>query len=174
MFDAGNIANHFFTLDFLDSVCNEHEPELAYHIAKKKIPYVDLEGNLVKPAKPNGIKMEKFVFDVFQFARRFAVWEVIRKDEFSPLKNADGSAEDTPTTARNSLYGLHARYVVQGGGQFVDEAGHLLDGNVEEICEISPLVSYAGEGLEELVQGKRFEYPLILASAHEDSVRFKL
>ncbi|KAH9526356.1 UDP-N-acetylglucosamine pyrophosphorylase [Dermatophagoides farinae] len=177
MFNAGNICNHYFTLKFLQD--KVHYDELPYHQAKKKIPFVDNEGNHVKPDKPNGIKLEKFIFDVFRFVDvdKFAVWQVLREDEFSPLKNNDQATRDSPTTARLSLYNLHQRYVLKAGGKIIDgEKGipvPLLSSPVltsdkshyenQAICEISPLLSYEGENLANIVDGKTLSTPVMLS-----------
>ncbi|XP_053328485.1 UDP-N-acetylhexosamine pyrophosphorylase-like protein 1 [Spea bombifrons] len=169
-YNAGNICNHFFSLDFLKNVATTLEPCLGYHVAIKKVPYVDEEGNLVKPVRPNGIKMEKFVFDVFQFAKNFVAFEVLREEEFSPLKNADTADKDTPTTARRSLLWQHYRWARKAGTRFLDDNGCRVPENdsISEsddppaVCEISPLVSYFGEGLEIYLKNKDISTPFIL------------
>ncbi|XP_054440738.1 UDP-N-acetylhexosamine pyrophosphorylase-like protein 1 [Pteronotus mesoamericanus] len=166
LYGAGNICNHFFTWSFLRAVTREFEPLLKPHVAVKKVPYVDEEGNLVKPLTPNGIKMEKFVFDVFQFAENFVAFQVLREEEFSPLKNADPAGRDSPTTARHALLAQHLRWALKAGARFVGAHGtrppELPSGEPPVVCEISPLVSCFGEGLEEYLRGREFQSPIIL------------
>lgn len=155
-FNAGNICNHFFTSSFLRKIGSTFEKELKLHVAKKKIPFVDESGTRCTPDKPNGIKIEKFVFDVFQFAEHFVTVEVPRDEEFSALKNADSAGKDCASTARVDIFRLHKKYVVAAGGT--------VDGT--EI-EISPLLSYGGEGLEAIVKGKTFVCPAHLTAEGE-------
>lgn len=143
-FRAANIANHFYNLDFLRST-EQMESKMAFHIARKKIPTVDLSsGEPVKPTEPNGMKLELFVFDVFPFTDNLGVLEVERKEEFSPLKNAPGTKSDNPATSRRDLLEQQRRWHVAAGADVAEQAE----------LEISPLASYAGEGLESL-SGKR-------------------
>merc|ERR1711935_701034 len=118
-----------------------------YHIARKKIPYYDeLSQSTVKPETNNGIKLESFIFDVFPLSERMAVLDNERDQEFAPVKNAPGSSSYSPDTARSYLSKQAQNWVILAGGK--------LTGNLDSICEISPMASYGGEGLEGLVHGK--------------------
>merc|ERR1711971_932334 len=182
VYAAANICIHFFSINFLERVVTTNERLLQHHVAKKKIPFVDDDGHIVKPTAPNGIKMEKFVFDVFRFANNFVVWECLRDEEFAPLKNAEGAKDCTPSYCRNAVLALHQKWLNQAGAEIItssgDEAAQMtspasegnnnMEMNGKElqsevvVTEISPLVSYAGEGLEPLVSGKQFSTPLHL------------
>lgn len=151
VFNAGNICNHYFSRRFLEMMACKYLDELQLHVAKKKIPYVNEKGEKIKPTSPNGIKVEKFVFDSFPFSKNFLLWEVPRHVEFSALKNADDAGKDCPSTSRRDLFRLHKMYVERAGGQ--------VNGDV---VEISPLLSYEGEGIGKLVCGKVLESPVYL------------
>lgn len=61
----------------------------------------------------------KLIFNLISHFRRFAVLDVIRDEEFSPLKNNDSESKDTPTTARLSIFNLHKQYIENAGGRLV-------------------------------------------------------
>jgi UDP-N-acetylglucosamine/UDP-N-acetylgalactosamine diphosphorylase len=133
-FRAANIVNHYYSFDFLESI-PQWAHKLPHHVARKKIPNTDLSsGETVKPEKPNGIKLEQFVFDVFPMLplEKFACMEVRREDEFSPLKNARGTGEDDPDTSKKDIMSQGQRWAQEAGA--VVEA----DGGIE----VSPLISY--------------------------------
>jgi UDP-N-acetylglucosamine/UDP-N-acetylgalactosamine diphosphorylase len=137
-FRAANIVNHYYSFRFLESI-EDWSHKLPHHVARKKISHVDTEsGNTVKPEKPNGIKLEQFVFDVFPFLslEQFACLEVDRKDEFSPLKNAKGTGEDDPVTSRKDILDQGTRWVKAAGATVVSES------DAGEEVEVSPLISY--------------------------------
>ncbi|KAJ3017357.1 UNVERIFIED_CONTAM: UDP-N-acetylglucosamine pyrophosphorylase [Siphonaria sp. JEL0065] len=146
VYRAANIANHFYTIEFLNSI-EEMEKNLEFHVAKKKIKHIDLTTNqLVVPTSNNGIKLELFIFDVFPYCEKLAVLETARTEEFSPLKNGPGSKEDNPETSRADVLAQSKRFIEAAGGSVVGDV------------ELSPLVSYDGEGLEK-VKGATFEGP---------------
>ena len=137
-FRAANIVNHYYSFRFLEST-EEWAHKLPHHVAKKKIPCIDTEsGESIKPEKPNGIKLEQFVFDVFPMLdlQKFACMEVKREEEFSPLKNAKGTGEDDPDTSKKDILDQGKRWIADVGGTVESEGGD--DAGVE----ISPLISY--------------------------------
>jgi UDP-N-acetylglucosamine/UDP-N-acetylgalactosamine diphosphorylase len=136
-FRAANIVNHYYSFRFLETI-PMWVRSLEHHVARKKIPYADLEsGETVKPEKPNGVKLEQFVFDVFPQLElgKFACMEVHREDEFSPLKNAKGTGEDDPDTSKRDIMAQGKKWVQAVGVLVTSE-----DPNAG--VEVSPLMSF--------------------------------
>ncbi|KAE8889079.1 UDP-N-acetylhexosamine pyrophosphorylase-like protein 1 [Phytophthora fragariae] len=154
-FGAANICNHFFRLDFLQRCCNQSDAE--YHVAKKKIPYVNDEGTAtITPTSNTGIKLETFIFDVFPLSKSMKVLGVAREDEFASVKNAAGAASDSPDTARQLISEQCKRWLVKAGATFADN-------DPGAICEVLPTLSYNGEGLEEVARSKSpIQLPIVL------------
>ncbi|XP_042407255.1 UDP-N-acetylglucosamine diphosphorylase 2-like [Zingiber officinale] len=141
-----NVCLHMFTLDFLNQVAINLERDSIYHLAEKKIP--SIHGSTV------GFKLEHFIFDAFAYAPSMALFEILREEEFAPVKNANGASYDTPDSAKLMLLRLHSRWVVAAGGFLTHSVPLYLTG-----VEISPLCSYAGENLEAICRGRTFHAP---------------
>ncbi|MGH0029733.1 MAG: UTP--glucose-1-phosphate uridylyltransferase [Myxococcota bacterium] len=110
---TGSIAVHVFDVPFIRRVAAEAETQLPFHASAKAIPCVDDEGETRKPDAPNGHKLERFVFDALAAAKRVMVMETPREDEYSPVKNAEGS--DSPATARRDLSACYRRWLEAAG-----------------------------------------------------------
>ena len=95
LFGESHILLNLFNIKALENIA---ENKLPYHKAFKKAKYMDENGEIVKPEKPNAFKYEAFIFDAFESLDNMSILRVKREDEFAPLKNADG--EDSPDTAR--------------------------------------------------------------------------
>jgi UDP-N-acetylglucosamine/UDP-N-acetylgalactosamine diphosphorylase len=135
LYGNANIVTHLFRRDFLAQNAGSNLP---YHVAHKKIATIDADGNPVKPEQPNAYKFELFMFDIFPLLDDMAALQVKREEEFAPVKNKAGN--DSPETARQLLFQLHQQWLRNAG-----VAPELLqDRNIE----ISPLLSFAGEGLD--------------------------
>ncbi|AQK46072.1 UDP-N-acetylglucosamine diphosphorylase 2 [Zea mays] len=141
-----NICLHMFTLDFLNQVANSLEKDSVYHLAEKKIPSIH--------GFTTGLKLEQFIFDAFTYSPSTELFEVMREEEFAPVKNANGATYDTPDSAKLMLLRLHSRWVVAAGGFLTHSVPLYMTG-----VEVSPLSSYAGENLEAICRGRTFHAP---------------
>ena len=111
---SGSIALHVISREFIARVGGgEGDYALPFHRANKKVPTIDADGNLVKPEVPNGVKFEMFVFDALPYAKHPVVAEFHRKDEFSPIKNAEGL--DSPLSCKKDQVREWTRWAINAG-----------------------------------------------------------
>ena len=86
-YSFGVILNYLFSLPKLRETVAKRIP---VHVVKKKIPYLDANGNLVKPEKENGYKFETLILDMVRLMDSCLPFEVVREREFAPIKNKTG------------------------------------------------------------------------------------
>ena len=130
----GSPAIHVFDRAFLE---REAARPMPLHLAFKKIPYVDEKGALVKPSEPNGYKFEKFIFDILPNAKTATFLAFDPKDEFSPVKNAEGA--DSPASCKADM---QAKW-----RSWLKECGVTVDESVP--VEIDPVYALDAEDLKE-------------------------
>ena len=133
-FDAGNIAVHLLGVEFIRRLTAGNE--MPWHRALKKVPYYDTtRGERIEPDEPNGVKLERFIFDALPLATKPAILRVDRAREFAPIKNATGA--DSPASSRQAQSDLYGGWMEARG---VDVARGD-DGHVLADIEISPLAA---------------------------------
>lgn len=94
--------------------------------------------SLVVPSQANAKMLEAFLLDYFAYTDRAIAFEVARCQEFSPVRELTGM--HSPDNARAALSTLHRSWLVSAGVKLVEE-------KPGACLEVSPLLSYEGEGL---------------------------
>jgi UDP-N-acetylglucosamine/UDP-N-acetylgalactosamine diphosphorylase len=135
LFSAGSIAIHIINRTFIEQL-NAKGFALPYHRAVKKISHIDLNtGEKIAPEKPNGIKLETFVFDALPLAKKSIIFETLRGEEFAPVKNADGA--DSPAVTKKMMTARAADWLKAAGVNVPTK----LDGSPD--CTIEMAASFA-------------------------------
>ena len=87
LYNYGVILNYLFEVKTLQKIMDENMPT---HVVEKKIPYLNEDGEVVKPTEPNGYKFETLVLDMIHMMDNCLSFEVVREKEFAPIKNRTG------------------------------------------------------------------------------------
>ena len=52
------------------------------------------------------------------FLSNFAIWEVRREEEFSPLKNSNEAKSENPRSCKQDISSLHTKWLLNAGASF--------------------------------------------------------
>lgn len=140
-FWAGSIAVHMFAVSFLERMLALKD-SLPFHVARKKVPYLDETGTRVEPSEPNALKFERFIFDLLPQARNPLVVEYAEQEVFAPLKNAPGADRDTAEYVQQFMMNQQRAWLQAAGTQVADDVR----------VEISPRFALDEQGVRERVE----------------------
>ncbi|MBN1506493.1 MAG: UDPGP type 1 family protein [Sedimentisphaerales bacterium] len=141
VFRLGSIAIHIINRDFVEKL-NTQGFSLPLHRADKKIKCIDPDGNPIDPQKPNGIKLESFIFDALPMTERSVILEIERGEQFAPTKNATGP--DSVETTRQMMIERAAQWLESAGVKVPRSA----DGSPDCILEIAPSFALEAEDIK--------------------------
>ncbi len=142
VFELGSIGIHVISASFVEKLNAKGDFALPFHRAVKKIAHIDHNGNYVEPAKPNGVKLEAFIFDALPLAKNSIILQTLRSEEFAPVKNATGpdSAEVT------------CRMMIERSADWLEKAGVKIprkpDGLPDCTIEIAPSFALSLDDLQ--------------------------
>ncbi len=105
-----NTAIHILNLDFMEQMGLKGETCLPYRHALKAVPVYDEEAC---NKKVEAIKFERFIFDALEYAHQPLLLEVLREEEFSPIKNYSG--KDSLETAQQDQARLFKQWLLKAG-----------------------------------------------------------
>ena len=131
-FLAGSPANHVISRNFVEELTADGRLNLPWHRADKKVPHLDESGALVKPAEPNAVKLESFIFDALPLADKTMILEGCRAEHFAPTKNQTGV--DSAESCREMMCVRDARRLELAGFAVPRRS----DGTPDCLVEISP------------------------------------
>ncbi|MBN1804971.1 MAG: UDPGP type 1 family protein [Sedimentisphaerales bacterium] len=144
VFELGSIAIHIISRSFVEEL-NDEGFSLPLHRAVKKIPYIDEEGNKIEPIKPNGIKLESFVFDALPLSEKSVIFQTLRDQEFAPVKNKTGV--DSAESSRQMQIERWAGWLEKAGIKFPRKE----DGSPDAIIEIAANFAIEPDDIKEKI-----------------------
>ena len=160
-FHAGSIAIHAFHRAFLERAAADAD-SLPLHLAHKKVPFLDADGQLVEPASPNAFKFERFIFDLMPLAERVTVAEVAVAEGFAPLKNPSGAASDSPEAVHQAMVAYARRHLTAAGITVADRVDVELD--TGSILDDDDLRQLATSGS---LPGNRIDHPQVVRASEQ-------
>ena len=114
------------------------ENALPVHLARKKVPFIDSDGERSDPEDANAIKFEQFIFDLLPYAAEAITVEVDPAKAFGPLKNGAGAAADTAEHVQQQLMHFYRCMLREAGFQIMDSTR----------VEINPRFAMTAEALK--------------------------
>ena len=141
-FRAGSPAIHVLNREFIERITSG-KLDMLPHRAIKKVPFINKQGEKIKPETPNALKLEFFLFDALPLAHSPLILEGNRDEEFAPVKNPDG--QDSPESCRAAMNARAARWIEAAGLPFP----HKADGSLDATVELSPALFGSAEDVRE-------------------------